>query len=114
MIRKKSAHILILSVAVLMVLLRPYAAYRLSGSADFVANPIKVNDMQQRLVKKKGGHYGLVERETKTTIALPAIRLLFNQKQGFFATGLLKLRINTVFHIIHKNKPYLLLSRLQV
>ncbi len=116
MIRKKALQILILSVAVIMVLLRPYAAYQLSNHADLAADPRKTYDLVQRLIKKKQDHHATIKRRTKVDIALPVIRLLFNIKQIPFITAGFKRQqqITTIFHLTVKNKPYLLLSRLQV
>jgi hypothetical protein len=57
MTRRNFIHVFFFAFAVLMVLVRPYAAYRISMNPNFSGDPAKVNSLLQRLIKKKDEHH---------------------------------------------------------
>src|ERR1700712_2289877 len=70
MISKNSYQILLFSFAVLMVLLRPYTAYRISMRSDIASDPVKINSLLQRLVKKKDDHHISMADHTEVIVPL--------------------------------------------
>ena len=61
------------SLAVMAVLLRPYFAYQLSVSRHLASNPVALNNLLQRLVKKKDDHHSVDKSE------LSAIKCIQNK-----------------------------------
>lgn len=116
-VKKKTIHIVIVSVAILMVFLRPYITYQLSSHIDIAANPPKVNEFLQHLISKRNAQHAVIGKEAQSTVVcLKYTYPQFNKRRPIPVASTLKLcrNINTVFHLRYRNKPYLLLSRLQV
>jgi hypothetical protein len=115
MTSRNSIHILIFSFAVLMVLLRPYAAYRMSMSCDLAGDPVKVNNLLQRLIKKKEEHHAVADENLEAVIpakaakSLPAVLLLFLLQAFAPVSATLKRlkEIVKVFRFCHQHKSYL-------
>ncbi len=116
MISNKPLKIFILFFIAVAMLLRPYAAYRLTNYVNFAYDSVKVNDVFQRLNKKKENHHATIERETKETFVSPAVRRLPYKKIDSFVASIFSWQhqVNTRFHLTLQFKPYLFLSRLQV
>lgn len=76
-------HVLLFAFAVVMVLLRPYAAYRISMNPNFAGDPVKVNSLLQRLIKKKDEHHATGHESLQAIVpaavlkSLPCVLLLF-------------------------------------
>jgi hypothetical protein len=119
---KKVVHILIFSFAVLMVLLRPYAAYQISKHADLASDPVKTNNFFQRLIKKRDEHHTVeaskftVVQQLKIALATPVTLISFSRKPfALSLTGLKQYcRCNTVFHICPQNNYYRKISKFQI
>jgi len=75
MIRKNSIHVLLFAFAVTMVLLRPYAAYRISMNPNFAGDPVKVNSLLQRLIKKKDEHHATDYENLEAIVPVIAVKL---------------------------------------
>lgn len=122
MVKRHNIHLLAFSFAILMVLLRPYAAYRITSQAGFIKDPVKINNMLQRLVKKKDEHHAAVNddmiivQNQRTGRMLPFILLLFSPSLlSFIAAGIKCFRAAFSAIFIHSyNKQYLLLARLRI
>jgi hypothetical protein len=77
---RKAVNIMVFSVGLLMLLLRPYVIYRITGHWNTDKNPVK-SSLLQRLVKKKDEHYECREndavevRSKKFCFRLPVKRL---------------------------------------
>lgn len=119
---KNLVNVLIFTFAVLMVLLRPYAAYRISMRADFATNSTKVNSLLQRLIKKKEEHHSSeadhinAVSPSKTIMPLPVLLLLFLASKFIFLLTAVKKysKSNTIFQISPPDKYYLRLSKIQL
>ena len=114
--------ILIFTFVVLTVLLRPYAAYCISTRADVSANPAKVYNLLQRLIKKKDDHHNVAEHEfslvqpSKKDFVIPVVLQLFFCSLSFLSIVSLKRywEANKVFRVFTGNNYYKLISRFQV
>jgi len=72
---------MVFSIGVLMLLLRPYVVYRLTGYGNTDKNPVK-SALLQRMIKKKDDHYECLEnaavevRSSKFSFLLLVKRIL--------------------------------------
>jgi hypothetical protein len=60
---RKTVNILVFSIGVLMLLLRPYLIYQLTGGDNVKKNPVKTS-LLQRLIKKKDDYFGWHDKAT--------------------------------------------------
>lgn len=112
---RNPVRVLIFSFAVLTVLLRPYAAYRISMRPDIAADPVKVNSLLQRLVKKKDDHHTVIDDDRSATLPsktfrlLPAVLSLFLAKAFVFllAGSACYRKIDHAFRVCPRHKYYL-------
>jgi hypothetical protein len=74
MARRNSINVLLLAFAVVMVLLRPYAAYRISMYPNFAGDPVKVNSLLQRLIKKKDEHHATDYENLEAIVPAAAVK----------------------------------------
>ncbi|MBB6112023.1 hypothetical protein HDF23_004796 [Mucilaginibacter lappiensis] len=58
---RKAVHIMVLSIGMLMLLIRPYLVYQLIGYEIKDKNPVKTR-LLQRLIKKKEDHFECYEQ----------------------------------------------------
>ena len=83
MFNRNSIQVLIFIFAVVMVLLRPYAAYRISMNPNIAGDPVKVNSLLQRLIKKKDKYHTIADESMEAIVpaaaikSLPSVLLLF-------------------------------------
>ena len=83
MTSRKSIHVLLFAFAVVMVLLRPYAAYRISMNPNIAGDPVKVNNLLQRLIKKKDKYHTIAGESMEAIVpatqikSIPSVLLLF-------------------------------------
>ena len=114
--------VLVFTFVVLTVLLRPYAAYCISTRADMSANPAKVYNLLQRLIKKKDDHHNVTVHEfsvvqpPKRDFVIPVVLHLFFYSLSFLTIVSLKRywEANKVFRVFTGNNYYKLISRFQV
>ena len=118
MTSRRFFHILVFTFAVSMVLLRPYAAYQISMRHDTAGDPIKVNSLLQRLIKKKDEHHAFSDENweaitsAKTADPLPLVVLLSFFQTLAYAFAALKKQgraLNTI-QFFSRHKYYLSLS----
>lgn len=55
---KRGLHIIVFTIVVLTILLRPYLVYRMTSGNALRTNPARAWNLLQRLVKKKDDHHG--------------------------------------------------------
>jgi hypothetical protein len=77
---KKAVNIMVFSIALIMLLLRPYVIYQLTGQANADRSPVKTS-LLQRLIKKKEDHYqwdenAVTEIRSSTFSFRPAVKQL--------------------------------------
>ncbi|CAL1519017.1 hypothetical protein [Chitinophaga sp. MM2321] len=122
---KKALSILIFSLGLLMLALRPYSVLQLVKQQGMSDHPIKISTLLQRLVTKKDEHPYLVKGETaeepagKVKISLPMQILIFLCGHMLSLLALLANRnnigsITTVFQLCPENSYYKRLSRFQI
>ena len=79
---RKAVNILVFGIGVLMLLLRPYLIYQVTGYGNRDKNPVK-STLLQRMVKKKDDHHDYHEnaalevRGCKFNFQLPAKQISF-------------------------------------
>lgn len=56
---KQAANVLLFTIAVIALLLRPYFVYQLTENLHITKDPIAVNSLLQRLIKKKDDHHAV-------------------------------------------------------
>jgi hypothetical protein len=59
----RRTYLLIFTLAVTAVLLRPFLAYQLTESQKLTKDPVALNSLLQRLIKKKDDHHYADNRE---------------------------------------------------
>jgi hypothetical protein len=118
----RNTSIFIFTFVVLMVLLRPYAAYQISSRADMASNPVKVNNLLQRLVKKRDEHHTAAlgdfsaVQPSKSTFVLPVVLTLFYGNVLLLAFTVFKRYrlVDTVFYAFPFQNYLKLLSKFQI
>lgn len=113
---------LIFAFAVFIILLRPYAAYQMSVRAVIAADPVKVNSILQRLIKKKEQHHVSANEEmnaiaqAKIKTVLPVVLRLFLIKSlAVLSVNLVGCaEVNCAFQNPKRHKRYLFLSCIQL
>jgi hypothetical protein len=108
-----------------MILLRPYAAYQLSTRANISSDPMKVQALLQRLIKKKDEHHeaqellGTENRSPRFIFISPVLPV--NNLAHFFCSFFFFLTILTfcrqavaAFYICPENHRYRLISCFQI
>ncbi|SDD35176.1 hypothetical protein SAMN05216464_101497 [Mucilaginibacter pineti] len=119
--RQRHFQVLVFSFALLVVLLRPYAAYRIARRSDMAKDPVKANSLLQRLIKKKDEHHALADndliavQQPKTGQILP-IRFLFITQLLLALAPASKHFIAITSHIFrpYADKDYLLFAQLRI
>jgi hypothetical protein len=125
--KRQVAHKLFLyTFVVLMILLRPYIAYKISmQGGEFARDPDRVARILSRLVKKKESHVHDTEEAielimaTDVEIILPALLLLTLRRRLSWLLSILSvsaddLKRSTIFQVSPSNHYYRLISRLQI
>ncbi len=120
---KRLIDISIFSIAVLMLLLRPFMVYQMTQSPAFSKDPVASWSLLQRLIKKKEDHhssevqeYFAIAQVTKKT--LPTINPVKAGKHLF--SSFTALKVNdcflqpTTFKVYPAIKQYRLFSRYQI
>jgi len=121
---RKAASIIFFSLALLMLLIRPYLVYQLTGHEMKDKNPVKTS-LLQRLIKKKEDHYGCREsvavetRSKKFSFRLPANPLPSFQLKSLLPTsGFCLIALTgiaaTILGLRYGNQRYSLLSCLRI
>lgn len=111
-------------MAVVMLLLRPFFVYQLTENPNFARDPVAVNSLLQRLIKKKDDHHsaGIGEflavqcAERKIAPPLPNYAEInnFTAFSGTLAAVVKSWQPNTVFQVCPLPKYYRLLSKFQI
>lgn len=122
MTSRNAIRVFIFSFTVLIVLLRPYAAYQISMRPDIANDPVKVNSLLQRLIKKKDDHHMVIDEAMAAVISPKTARLLPIVLSSFLA-GVFALlfavmagyrKIAGVPDICPRHKHYLSLLRIRL
>jgi hypothetical protein len=120
--RQHHFQVLVFCFALVMVLLRPYAAYRIAGLPDLGKDQGKVNSILQRLIQKKDEHHALADNDllavqrSNTNRFLSLTRFLFITQVFFAFTANIRHWLTPSHQIFksYSNKHYLLFARLQI
>jgi hypothetical protein len=122
----KAWKILVFTMAVTMLLLRPYLVYQMTGQRVLHSDPAKAYSLLQRLIKKKDDHHQeagdntLAETRHLRFSFQPPVKLhqrfyigknVISTSQRLFLPGLLA---NTVFSVRPENHRYRILSCFQI
>ncbi|MEO3407499.1 hypothetical protein AAFN85_26505 [Mucilaginibacter sp. CAU 1740] len=99
---RKTVNILVFSIGVMMLLLRPYLIYQLTSGDNLKKNPVKTS-LLQRLIKKKDDYFGwhdkatVEERAPAHDFRLPVKRLstIYAQYQSQLPAGYLAFLLTT-------------------
>lgn len=90
---KKVVNILVFSLGVVLLLLRPYAVYQLTCRGEFAKDPAKAWSLLQRLVKKKDDLHGQEEspltNERSSSFSFRPIAKLLMALTGFLSIFLI-------------------------
>jgi hypothetical protein len=123
MINKRTTDIIIFSIAVLLLLLRPFVVYQIAETPKFSGDPVAANSLLQRLIKKKDDHHstGIQEylafqlADKKKRPLLPRYITLNNvsNRNGSFTVSAI-LGQPTIFKVCSPDKYYCLLSKFQI
>jgi hypothetical protein len=110
--------------AVSMILLRPFLTYEMTMQGK-INSTEAVNNLFQRLIKKKDSHSGdFIEstdlfQSSEVEVILPLLFVIFLRRKAswlvsFMSGNNLKLQIATVFQVMPCNDYYQRISRLQI
>ncbi|WP_183577831.1 hypothetical protein HDF18_10580 [Mucilaginibacter sp. X5P1] len=121
---KRTTNIIVFTIAVIALLLRPFFFYQISLKQNIVKDPVAVNSLLQKLVKKKDDHHALYTGE------FSAIQGVGRKIPPPFSSGIAKKRFNifankslavynlrqrnTIFMVCSPPKYYRLLSKFQI
>ncbi len=121
---KRIISILIFTLAVIAVLLRPFVFYHLTEKQDLVKDPVALNSLMQKLVKKKDDRHFLTPGElsaiqcNKEKIPPPFSPVIIEKKRYPFIDRAFVVynikQLNTIFMICPLPKYYCLLSKFQI
>ncbi|HMG09893.1 MAG TPA: hypothetical protein VK609_15375 [Mucilaginibacter sp.] len=120
MIRKRSLKMISYAFAVLMILIRPFCAYRLFMNTLLVKDPTRMLVALQRVIKKKYTHAEAAEDTAEITtnsevIILPLLFVLLKRFNFFLLSGnKLSQRLATIFQVSPTNHYYCWISRFQI
>jgi hypothetical protein len=124
MTRKRSLKMIVYAFAVLMILLRPFCAYRLSINTLLVKDPNRMLSALQRVIKKKDTHAEAAEdaAEISTNSEVILLSLLFVLLKRFNFSRFLFLQsgnklsqsLATIFQVSPTNHYYCWISCFQI
>ncbi|UOE50638.1 hypothetical protein MTO98_06070 [Mucilaginibacter sp. SMC90] len=121
---KRTLKLIIYAFAVLMILLRPFCAYRISMNTLLVKDPNRMLASLQRVIKKKETHAEAAEDAAEITadssvVILPLIfaliiRCNLSRLLSLLTGNKLSSRFATVFQVAPCNDYYCWISRFQI
>lgn len=124
MTEQRSVKMVIYAFAVLMILIRPFCAYRLSMNSLLVKDPARMLGALQRVIKKKETHAEAAEdaAEITTENEVVIIPVLFALLSRFNFSRLISLilgpkinqHLSTIFQVSPSNHYYCWISRFQI
>jgi len=120
---KRVINIFIFSIAVIMLLLRPYMVYKITENPNLSGNPFAANSLLQRLIKKKDDHhatsiqdYSAIHQTAKRkypVIPFTAIKNNFALPSKYLI-AIADFGQSTIFKVCAPHKYYRLLSKYQI
>jgi hypothetical protein len=122
---KRALNLLIFTIGVVMLLLRPYIIYQLTTQRALAGNPLKSYSLLQRLVKKKEEHHDVQEIAAVQTNRAKFVFQIPERLIGFFYSCVLLhtasctsinsiLQTNNLFNLPAQHHRYRLLSCFQI
>jgi len=120
---KRTINILIFTLAIIALLLRPFFFYQLTESQNLIKDPVAANTLLQRLIKKKDDHHSLniaefsailcTDRKSPPPVLFPILQKSANELPSLafvYHSG----QFSTIFKIFPVPKYYRLLSKFQI
>ena len=99
----KTYHQLFFTLGVMMFLLRPFLGYLAAGSEGAAGNPLRLNQLTQRLVKKKDEHHEpeavAIHEHNRSEYALPLPVRILHGLYGRFRAALDKTTFFSGLHL---------------
>jgi hypothetical protein len=121
---KRIINIFIFTLAVIAVLLRPFVFYYLTEKQDLAKDPVALNSLLQKLVKKKDDRHFLNPGElgaiqcTEEKIPPPFSPVIIKKKRQPFIHPAFNVyyhkQLNTIFMVCPQPKYHCLLSKFQI
>ncbi|WP_114937791.1 hypothetical protein [Mucilaginibacter endophyticus] len=121
---KRTLKLITYTFAVLMILLRPFCAYRISMNSLLVKDPNRMLASLQRVIKKKETHAEAAEDAAEITadgsiVMLPLLFVLLTRFNLSWLLSRLKWnklnsRFSTIFQVSPSNDYYCWISRFQI